>query len=67
MNRSGLRCALSIVSNHQHISQPMADIVFRTGLSLMKVNKWGISFPIFVLLADLFRTWSGLERPTDNG
>lgn len=53
MNRSGLKCALSIVSNHKRISQAEADVVFRTGLSLMKKNKWAISFPIFVMIADL--------------
>lgn len=67
MNRSSLRCALSIVVHGSNVAQSEADAVFRVALSLMPVNKWSISFPLFILVADLFRTFRTFDTPADAG
>lgn len=67
MNRSSLRCALSIVVHGTNVAQSEADSVFRVALSLMKVQKWAISFPLFILVADLFRTFRTFDVPADAG
>lgn len=67
MNRAGLRCGLSIVVPSRQVDQSEADVVFRVGLTLMPKNKWSISFPIFVMVSDLYRTFSAFDVPIDNG
>lgn len=67
MNRAGLRCGLTIAVRGRQVDQSEADVVFRVGLTLMTHNKWSISFPVFLMLADLYRTFSAFDVPIDNG
>lgn len=48
------------------MDQSEADAVFRVGLEYIN-NKWSISFPVFVMLADLYKTFSVFNVPLDNG
>lgn len=67
MNRAGLRCGLSMLLNDREVDQSEADVAFRVALTLMPTNKWTVSFPIFVMVADLFRTFSSFDIPIDDG
>jgi len=67
MSPKGLRCGLGIVSNGRTIEQSDANIVFEFGISLQKKNKFRISFPVFLLISDLYRIFSGFDVPIDNG
>jgi len=67
MNRAGLRCSLSLITNdHRNVDQSEADAVFLVGVS-MQENKNGLSFPVFLMISDLFRTFSSFDIPADNG
>lgn len=67
MNRAGLRCSLSLITNdHRNVDQSEADAVFLIASSLQD-NKNGLSFPVFLMIADLFRTFSAFDIPADNG
>jgi len=67
MNRAGLRCSLSLITNdHRNVDQSEADAVFLVGTSLQD-SKNGLSFPVFLMIADLFRTFSSFDIPADNG
>lgn len=68
MNRAGLRCGLALTAQYRTISQAEADIAFKLGNNLMKEDYAGdISFPIFVLLADMYKTYSLFDVPLDSG
>lgn len=67
MNRVGLRCALNLAVPGRSVEQPEADVTFRIGQRLMAHNKFSLSFPIFVMLSDLFRIFSMFDMPVDNG
>lgn len=68
MNRAGLRCGLALTTQHRTISQSEADVVFKLGNNLMKEDYAGdLSFPIFVLLADMYKTYSLFDVPLDSG
>jgi len=67
MNRASLRCGLAMLMTDREVDQSEADVAFRVGLTLMPHNRWAISFPIFVLIADLFRTYSTFDIPIDDG
>lgn len=66
MNRAGLRCGLSIVVQGRNMDQSEADAVFKVGKQYIN-NQWTISFPVFVLLSDLYKTFSIFNVPVDNG
>lgn len=67
MSPKGIRCGLGIVSGGRTVEQADANIVFNFGLSLQKKNKFRISFPIFLLVSDLYRIFAGFDVPIDNG
>jgi len=67
MSPKALRCALSIISNGQSVSQAEANVVFEYGLKLQRKNKYRISFPIFILIADFFRTFTGFDVSVHKG
>jgi Ca2+-binding EF-hand superfamily protein len=53
MNRAGLRCALNITTtDHRNVDQAEADTAFGIGIS-MQNYKNGLSFPVFLMIADL--------------
>lgn len=67
MNRAGLRCALSLVtSDHRNVDQSEADAVFLIGASLQDYKN-GLSFATYLMLSDLFRTFTSFDVPADNG
>lgn len=53
MNRAGLRCALALAVPGRLVEQSEADTAFRVGMRLMQSNKFTLSFPVYVLIADL--------------
>jgi hypothetical protein len=67
MNRAGLRCALALAVPGRLVEQSEADTAFRVGMRLMQSNKFTMSFPVFVLVADLYRTFTAFDLPVDNG
>lgn len=67
MNRAGLRCALALAVPGRIVEQSEADTVFRVGMRLMHENKFTLSFPVFVMIADLYRTFTAFDLPVDNG
>lgn len=67
MNRAGLRCALNITTtDHRNVDQAEADTAFAIGIS-MQDYKNGLSFPVFLMIADLYRTFTSFDVPADNG
>jgi len=53
MNRAGLRCALNITTaDHRNVDQAEADASFSIGVA-MQDFKGGLSFPVFLMIADL--------------
>jgi len=56
MNRSGLRCGLSLLNNRntKHIPNQTFDSAFRIAKSLLKVNKSTISFTAFLYISTQF-------------
>lgn len=67
MNRAGLRCALSLITNdHRNVDQSEADAVFLVGVSLQNYKN-GLSFPTYLMIADLYRTFTSFDVPADNG
>lgn len=67
MNRAALRCALSITLKDRIISDAEVAIIFKTGLALQHVNRISMSFPVYVLMADLARVFSIVEAPEYTG
>lgn len=67
MNKTGLRCALALCVPGRHVEQAEADTVFRVGLRLMPHDSFTLSFPIFVLISDLYRTFTAFDVAVDNG
>jgi len=61
MSPKGLKCGLGIINAGKSISQLDANNVFEFGVSLQKKNKYRISFPIFIMIADLYRIFSGFD------
>lgn len=67
MNKTGLRCALALTVSGRHVEQSEADTAFRVGLRLMPHDTFTLSFPIFVIISDLFRTFTAFDVAVDNG
>jgi len=67
MNRASLRCALQLLVKNSKVEQNEADLVFRVAIQYMPYNKYAISFPIFVLFADIFQTFYDFDAPVDVG
>jgi len=49
------------------VEQSDSNEVFKFGQSLMFRNRFRLSFPIFLLISDLYRIFAGFDIPIDNG
>lgn len=67
MNKTGLRCALALAVPGRHVEQSEADTAFRIALRLMPHDSFTISFPVFVLISDLYKTFVAFDVAADNG
>lgn len=68
MNRSGLKCALSTLVPDRRPLQAEADVVFRLGQKLMNdTQDRDISFPVFLMILDLYKVFSVFNIPLDSG
>jgi len=67
MSPKALRCGLAIVSQGKSVKQADANIVFEFGLGLQRKNKYRLSFPIFLLVSDYFRIFTGFEVQVEGG
>jgi hypothetical protein len=54
MNRSELRCALTMMTPYRNPEQNEVDAIFKLGMNFSKTVRFNnLSFPVFVLLSDL--------------
>lgn len=67
MNRQGLKCALTITTPLKTPSQSEVDVVFKLGQEISH-DRWvkTISFPVYLLISDIYRVFSGIESPLDS-
>lgn len=68
MNRAGLKCALSTLVPDRRPLQAEADVAFKLGQKLMNdTQDRDISFPIFLMILDLYKVFSVFNIPLDSG
>lgn len=62
-----MRCALNLTIKDRVIFDAEVNTVWQTGMSLQRSSQPVMSFPVFVLMADLYRVFSALESPEFTG
>lgn len=67
MNRSDLKCALTITTPYKQPEQSEVDIIFDVGERVMPVKQKNLSFIAFLMLADIYRAFSNMNQPIDSG
>lgn len=67
MNRTDLRCGLTITNPYRSPQQPEVDQIFRIGERINMHINTNISFITFVMLADLYRAFQSMNYNMDSG
>lgn len=68
MNRAALRCALGTLVPDRRPLQSEADIVYRLGLKIANNTEYKeISFPVFLMVLDMYKVFSVFNIPLDSG
>lgn len=67
LTREQLRCSLGITNPDRIIEQSEANSIYLIGLNILGKNIKGVSFPIFLLLSDFYKTFSQFIVPFDDG
>lgn len=67
MNSSGLKCGLTIVQPYQAPSQNEVNMMWDITVNTNNIgsDKQFISFQFFVMIADLYKTYSNFQQPLD--
>jgi len=68
MNRAALRCALSTLVPDRRPLQSEADVIYKLGQKLMNfADNREVSFPVFMMILDMYKVFSVFNMPLDTG
>lgn len=68
MNRAALKCALSTLVPDRRPLQSEADVIYKLGQKLMNnQDNREVSFPVFMMILDLYKVFSVFNIPLDTG